>query len=147
MNYSTYMPQPAAYAQAPAAYMPRPIMQPQPMAMPRPMYGAPAPTAAPVRVNGRAGADAYPMGPNETAVLFDENADVFYFKATDGAGYPTVRPFSFSPLPEAGAAPAAAYATVEDLEALRAEINELKGALCNGKQPVRGKAKPDPSDE
>ena len=87
------------------------------------------------------------MGPNETAVLFDENADVFYFKATDGAGYPTVRPFSFSPLPEAGAAPAAAYATVEDLEALRAEINELKGALCNGKQPVRGKAKPDPSDE
>lgn len=145
MNFSTYMPQPGAYAQPPSAYMPRPMMQP--MAMPRPMYGAPVPTAAPVRVNGRAGADAYSMGPNETAVLFDENSDVFFLKATDGAGYPTVRPFRFEPLPEAGAAPAAAYATVEDIEALRAEINELKGALTNGKQPVRGKARPEPVDE
>lgn len=135
MGFSTYMPQGAAYPQ-------RPVMQPQPMM--RPMYGTPAPP--PIKVNGRAGADAFYMGPNEQAVLFDENADIFYFKATDGAGYPTVRPYRFEPLPEAGSAADVSYATQEELEALRTEINELKGALTSGKQPVRSR-KADPADE
>ena len=138
MGFPTFMPQGAAFAQ-------RPMMQPAPQPMMRPMYGAPVPP--PIRVNGRAGADAFYMGPNEVAVLFDENEDVFFFKSTDGAGYPTVRPYRFEPLPEQGAAPAVAYATQEEVAALRAEIFELKGALNNGKQPVRGKVKADASDE
>jgi len=79
MAFPTYMPQPAAYPQPPmmaqpAGFSQRPAMPPQPMM--RPMYGAPVPP--PIKVNGRAGADAFYMGPNEVAVLFDENADVFF---------------------------------------------------------------------
>ena len=39
-----------------------------------------------VRVNGYQGAQAYQMGANSAAVLFDANEDIFYKKITDGAG-------------------------------------------------------------
>ena len=38
-----------------------------------------------VRVNGYQGAQAYQMGANAAAVLFDANEDIFYKKITDGA--------------------------------------------------------------
>lgn len=142
MSFSTYMPQSAAYPQQPM--MQRPMMPPAPQPM-RPMYAAPVPP--PIKINGRAGADAFYMGPNEVAVLFDENDDIFFFKSTDGAGYPTVKPYRFEPLPEQGAAPVVAYATQEEVAALRAEISELKGALNNGKQPVRKAAAKADADE
>ena len=40
-----------------------------------------------VRVNGYQGAQAYQMGANAAAVLFDANEDIFYKKITDGAGF------------------------------------------------------------
>ena len=39
-----------------------------------------------VRVNGYQGAQAYQMGANAAAVLFNANQDIFYKKITDGAG-------------------------------------------------------------
>lgn len=136
MSYPTSIPMNAP------AFQHRPqMMPPQPQPM-RPMYG---PTPQPIKVNGRAGADAYYMGPNETAVLFDENADVFFFKTTDGAGYPTTRAFSYAPLQEQTGAELP-YATKEELETLRKEIADLKGALSNGKQSVRAKVKPEPEE-
>lgn len=141
MPYPTYFPpsqgqqpimqqptQPANFSQRPA--MPQPMM--------RPMYGTPSTL---IRVNGRAGAEAYYMdAPNSEAALFDANDDVFYFKSTDGGGYPTIRAFRFEPLPEAGMAPVA-YATKEEMDGLRREIDELKGVLTGGKQSR--KTKPD----
>lgn len=139
MNYPTYIPT----MQQPAAFMQRPQMMPAPSVM-RPIYGAQS--TQPVRVNGRAGAEAFYMGPNETAVLFDENEDVFFLKATDGAGYATVRPYRFEPMPEPGTAPAAEYATKAELEALQRELQDIKGVLGNGKQSVRAKVKPEPEE-
>ena len=40
-----------------------------------------------VRVNGYQGAQAYQMGANAAAVLFNANQDIFYKKITDGAGF------------------------------------------------------------
>lgn len=61
------------------------------------------PQAAPqrcevVRVNGRNGAEAYQMAPNSQILLLDESAPVVWLKTTDGAGYPTVTPYSISPM-------------------------------------------------
>ena len=48
------------------------------------------------RVTGIDGAKAYQMTPNSTVALFDNNEDIMYIKTTDGAGFPTIRTFSFN---------------------------------------------------
>lgn len=79
-----------------------------------------------IRVTGMEGARAYQMPPNSAAALFDGERDVFYIKSTDGAGFPTVKAFTFSPLQNP--APAGAdYVTRQEFEA-------LKEAIANGKQ-------------
>ena len=47
-----------------------------------------------VRVNGYQGAQAYQMGANAAAVLFDANEDIFYKKITDGAGFASIEIYS-----------------------------------------------------
>ena len=43
-----------------------------------------------MRVNGYQCAQAYQMGANAAAVLFDANEDIFYKKITDGAGFASI---------------------------------------------------------
>ena len=50
-----------------------------------------------VRVNGYQGAQAYQMGANAAAVLFDANEDIFYKKITDGAGFASIEIYSYAP--------------------------------------------------
>ena len=132
MNYPTYIPmqQPAMQPM-----MQRPVMPPQPLPI-RPMYGGTPPV---IRVNGRPGADAFMLGPNEEVILLDANEDIFYYKATDGGGYPSTRAYRFEPLPESGGAAEVKYATLDDLEALRVELTEMKGVIAGGKQPRKTK--------
>lgn len=97
----------------------------------RPYYGYPYQNV--VRVTGLEGARAYPMQPNSSVALFDDNEDVFYFKTTDGAGYPSIRIFDFTERIE----PQHQYATIGDLQKFMDEIrNELKG-VRDGEQLVR----------
>ena len=84
------------------------------------------------RVTGIEGAKAYQMPPNSVAALFDGDNDVFYVKSTDGAGFPTIKAFSFSPIETSAPTP-------NDF-VTRSEFEELKGLILNGKQPVRRKA-------
>lgn len=49
-----------------------------------------------IRVTGIDGAKAYQMPANSTVALFDKNDDYMYVKTTDGAGFPTIRTFTFS---------------------------------------------------
>lgn len=51
-----------------------------------------------IRVTGIDGAKAYAMPPNSVAPLFDDQNDILYVKSTDGAGFPTIRVFKFSPI-------------------------------------------------
>ena len=81
-----------------------------------------------IRVTGLEGAKAYPVAPNSRVALFDEGRDVFYIKAADSGGYPTLTAFSFAPLRD-DAPPANDYVT-------RAEFDELKEMITNGIKPV-----------
>lgn len=53
-----------------------------------------------IRVTGLEGAKAYQMSANSVVPLFDANEDIMYIKSTDGAGFPTIRTFSFMPIVE-----------------------------------------------
>lgn len=80
-----------------------------------------------IKVTGLDGAKAYQMPPNSVVALFDANNDIFYVKSTDGAGFPTIRAFSFTPYNVEQ--PNNDYVT-------RTEFNQLKEMLLNGKQFV-----------
>ena len=89
----------------------------------------PQPRDGLIRVTGMEGARAYQMPPNSAVALFDGGQDVFYVKTTDGAGFPTIRAYSFQPMEQAQAMGASEYVT-------RAEFEQLKEMIAHGKQPV-----------
>lgn len=76
-----------------------------------------------VRVTGMDGAKAFLMEPNCSAALFDAEAPIFYLKVTDGAGFPTIKAYDYTPHQEA-APEKPDYVT-------RKEFNEWKEALQN----------------
>lgn len=82
-----------------------------------------------IRVTGAEGARAYPVPPNSVVPLFDADRDVLYVKSTDAGGFATIRAFTFAPMQETPQNTAHDYVT-------RAEFNELKEMIANGKQPV-----------
>lgn len=93
-----------------------------------------------IRVTGMDGAKAYQMPANSSVALFDEGEDIFYVKTTDGAGFPTVRAFAFTPIEiNQPAKPQGDYVTREEFE-------ELKGMIFDGKQSVRKNSRTSPAD-
>lgn len=103
--------------------------------VPSPMSGAwqqPAPGQQLIRVTGIEGAKAYQMGPNSVVPLFDADNDVMYVKSTDGAGFPTIRTFSFTPVEQAPS-PDGKYVTHDELNSVLADIREM---IANAQQPV-----------
>ena len=50
-----------------------------------------------IKVNGRNGADAFRMAADSSVLLLDENEPIVWLKTTDGAGYPTITPYSIAP--------------------------------------------------
>lgn len=63
----------------------------------QPQFQPPAAKYDVVRVNGQHGAEAFQMAPNSSVLLLDESAPLVWLKTTDGAGYPTVTPYSITP--------------------------------------------------
>lgn len=110
---------------------------PQPFGGFQPRYPQPQQEGI-IRVSGIDGAKAFPLAPNGRVALFDDSRDVFYVKTTDAGGYPTLTAYAFAPLQDAPA-PAPDYVT-------RAEFDELKEMIANGKQPVRKAKQPDPAE-
>jgi hypothetical protein len=64
------------------------------------------------KVHGREGANAFPMGPNSSALAMDEGASIVWMMVTDSAGYKTVTPFDVTPHEETKPA------TTNDLKSL-----------------------------
>lgn len=85
-----------------------------------------------IRVNGIDGAKAYQMTANSTVALFDSNNDIMYVKSTDGAGFPSIRTFSFVEIkPEDKAQePKQEYISREEFEEFKKEL------MNNGKQSI-----------
>ena len=50
-----------------------------------------------VEVTGRAGADAYQLGPDSSILLLDNTAPIVWLVKTDGAGYKTLMAYDISP--------------------------------------------------
>ena len=50
-----------------------------------------------VKVNGEGGAKAFQMSPNSSILLLDETAPIVWLKTTDGAGYPSLTPYTITP--------------------------------------------------
>lgn len=72
-----------------------------------------------VRVNGRAGAEAYQMAPNSDALLLDTSAPIIWLKKTDGAGYATCEPYSITPYqPESQISTGDLLARIERIEGI-----------------------------
>ena len=84
-----------------------------------------------IRVNGLEGAKAYQMSANSTVALFDANNDLMYVKSTDGAGFPSIRTFTFSELQEEPKAEQNVdYISREEFEEFKKEL------MNNGKQSI-----------
>ena len=82
-----------------------------------------------VRVTGYEGARAYAskMPPNSNMAVFDGDRDSFYVIVTDGAGFPTINTYDFSPReisvqPES---PTSDYVTRAEFEELQRKISDL----------------------
>lgn len=96
-----------------------------------------------VQVSGRNGAEAYPMGPDSSALLLDQTAPIVWLKKTDGAGYPTMIPYDIAPHQTEGQID---LKSLEDRVArLEEELNDgkesdhLRGKQSNGKSTENGK--------
>ena len=81
-----------------------------------------------VKVNGRPGAEAFQMAPNSSVLLLDETAPIIWLKMTDGAGYPTLTPYTITPYqPEPDV----------DVKTLAERIERLEG-IINGESDNTG---------
>ena len=98
-------------------------------------------TQNPIRVNGIEGAKAYQMSANSTVALFDSNEDIMYIKTTDGAGFPSIRTFSFTEVKEQNK-------PIQQVDYIsREEFEEFKKELMNnGKQSI-SRSKSDLTDK
>lgn len=74
------------------------------------------------RVTGIEGARAYQMYPNSVTALFDANEDIMYIKSTDGAGFPTIRMFSFKEIVQSNNEISNDYVCKEELETFKQEV-------------------------
>ena len=130
------------YVSAVPYYPPRQY-QPQPMQQPmEPMMGMQAQGL--IKVNGRAGADAYQMAaPNSMVALFDANDDVFYIKSTDGAGYPSIKAYRFTDAGEVSV-PVEDWVSRQEFNTFKTELQE---ALKDVKQLVQKKRGAAAADE
>lgn len=85
-----------------------------------------------VRVTGYEGARAYAskMPPNSNMAVFDGDRDSFYVIMTDGAGFPTINTYDFSPR-EMAVEPESSgeYATKAEVDELRSKLSSLISQL------------------
>lgn len=94
-----------------------------------------------VFVNGIEGARAYQMPPNSKMPLFDESSgddDVMFIKTTDAAGFPDIKVARILPV-ETQQPETETYATTDDLESLRRELEELRESV-NEQRRTRGRS-------
>lgn len=85
-------------------------------------YGfQPARTEVP-RVSGRGGAEAFPMGPNSSAMPLDESGTLVWLITTDSAGFKTITPYDIKPHQ---VAPAPDYSSLEArIKRLEEKLND-----------------------
>lgn len=89
-------------------------------------------------VQGESGAKSYLVAPNTTVVLFDSESQTIYLKSADATGLPSMRVLDYTIRDQKAhngvfSQPAADYATKGEMDALRAELEQIKARLEGGR--------------
>ena len=125
---------PATYQQMMPQYQ-APVMQAQQQA---PQNGL-------IWVQGEQAAKSYLVAPNTTVQLWDSEEKVIYLKSADASGMPSMKVLDYTIRGDANTvqAPAAEFATKDDLRALEEKIRELE----NSRRRANKLMKEDDTDE
>lgn len=121
-----------AYNGYPATYYNPYMYQQQPQ--------QPAQNSGIIWVSGEAGAKAYLVAPNTTVQLWDSESQRIFLKSADASGMPTMKILDYTirdqtppsaPITgvSAQAGDLSAYATKDEIEALRGQINGIRMQL------------------
>ena len=95
-----------------------------------------------LRVKSLDGAKAYPTQPNSMYPLFDEDKDILYVKITDSNNFPTIRTFELIEKieKEPEIKMDMQYATIDDFNKLREEIENVKQLIQKSDDAVTAKS-------
>lgn len=86
-----------------------------------------------VEVTGRAGAEAYQLGPDSSILLLDNTAPIVWLVKTDGAGYKSLSAYDITPHEEK--APEDQYKSLEErITKLEETINAKQSNTSNAKR-------------
>lgn len=121
----------------PVGYQP---MYYQPQYQQTQMQNQPQNNSSVIWVQGEAGAKSYLVAPNTTVQLWDSESQVIYLKSADASGMPSIKTLDYT-IREAkqnALSEPQIYATRQELEALRADIDAL---LAARKTPVKAARK------
>lgn len=82
-------------------------------------------------IHGLQDAKTYPVIPNNTCILFDDEQSVFFKKTVDSMGVTELRQFEYTERPIETISPGIADKTDRsEIEELKNQINELKALFC-----------------
>lgn len=119
-SYPTYPYSPQTYNYSPQAYTP-PQTQPT------------TPSNSIIWVQGEAGAKSYLVAPNSTVTLWDTESETIYVKSADASGMPNMKVLDYkirgNAVETASIPMQNGFATKDDLNALREDLNALKAKI------------------
>ena len=119
---------PATYQQMMPQYQ-APVMQTQQQA---PQNGL-------IWVQGEQAAKSYLVAPNSTVQLWDSEEKVIYLKSADASGMPSMKILDYTIRGDANTAqaPAAEFATKDDLRALEDKIRDIREEMAGRRRANR----------
>lgn len=123
-----------------APQMVQPVQQPQ-------MPQVQQPTQPSINwVSGDREAIAYPVAPNNAVALWSQTEPVVYLKQADATGKPSMKIYDLverTNLPASSSADEKAFATKDELDHLREEVDRLKADLTKKKAAVKHREEDD----
>ena len=88
-------------------------------------------------IQGENAAKSYLVAPNSTVVLFDSESQTIYLKSADSTGLPSMRILDYTIRDQKAhngvfSKPVEDFATKQEMDALRAELEQIKAHLKGG---------------
>ncbi len=117
-----------------------PVTYPQMYAQPtyQPQMNQNQPNSSIIWIQGESAAKSYLVAPNSTVVLFDSESQTIYLKSADATGLPSMRVLDYTIRDQKAHNgvfnnPVGDFATKEEMDALRAEMEQIKARLKGGR--------------
>lgn len=114
-------------------YFPMGYQQYYPQMMQNPQQNNNAPNQNLIWVQGEAGAKSYLVAPNSTVTLWDTESETIYIKSADASGMPNMKVLDYkirgNAVESANIPMQNGFATKDDLNALREDLNALKAKI------------------